>query len=215
MTHLSHRLRLIAIADTGCLEPERLLEVVREVLAAGAPAIQLRAKRDGAGAQVELARALRSATREAGALFFVNDRVDVALAVEADGAHLGDDDLPIAAARTIVPPGFLLGRSVDTPAEARTAARGGADYLGAGPVFPTASKPDAGAVLDAEGIRRIAAAVQLPVVAIGGIEPDNAEPVFAAGAAGVAVIRGVLLAMDPASAARALLVAAERTVRRF
>lgn len=210
MTHILRRqLRLIAIADTGCLEPEQLLEVVREVLAAGAPAIQLRAKRDAAGAQVELARALRVATREAGALFFVNDRLDVALAVGADGAHLGDDDLPIAAARAIVPPGFLLGRSVDTPAEAAAAAREGADYLGAGPVFPTASKEDAGRVLGADGLREIVTASKLPVVAIGGIEPRNAAEVFAAGVAGVAVIRGVLLAPNPAGATRALLTAAE------
>ncbi len=210
MTYILRRqLRLIVIADTACLEPERLLEVVREVLAAGAPAIQLRAKRDGAGAQVELARALRSAAREAGALLFVNDRVDVALAVEADGAHLGDDDLPIAAARRIVPPGFLLGRSVETPAEAAAAAREGADYLGAGPVFPTASKEDAGRVLGADGLREIVTASELPVVAIGGTEPRNAAEVFSAGVAGVAVIRGVLLAPNPAGATRALLTAAE------
>jgi thiamine-phosphate pyrophosphorylase len=210
MDALRNQLRLIVIADTGCLEPERLLDVVQRVLAAGAPAIQLRAKAAGAGAQIELARALREATRQAGALFFVNDRVDVALAVGADGAHLGDDDLPLGAARAIVPPGFLLGRSVDTPAEARAAVREGADYLGAGPVFPTTSKADAGAVLGPAGIREIAAATVLPTVAIGGIEPGNVDQVFATGAAGVAVIRGVLQAPDPAGAARALLAAAGR-----
>lgn len=210
MTHLSHRLRLIVIADTGIVEPERLLDVVQRVLAAGTPAIQLRAKAAGGGAQIELARALREATRQAGALFFVNDRVDVALAVGADGAHLGDDDLPIAGARAIVPPGFLLGRSVDTPAEALAAVREGADYLGAGPVFPTTSKADAGAVLGPAGIREIAAATVLPTVAIGGIEPGNVDQVFATGAAGVAVIRGVLQAPDPAGAARTLLSIASR-----
>jgi thiamine-phosphate pyrophosphorylase len=203
---LAERLALIVVTDAECGTDRELVEVVRAALAGGAPAVQLRAKTETSREMVELASRLLVETRAAGALLFVNDRVDVALAVGADGAHLGNDDLPIPAARRIAPPGFLLGRSVETLAEAEQAIHDGADYLGVGPVYATLSKADAGPVIGAEGVRAMCdAAGPAPVVGIGGIDATNAGEVAGAGAAGVAVIRAVMLAADPGAAAAALL----------
>jgi thiamine-phosphate diphosphorylase len=208
---LRDRLALIVISDPDCGEGRDLVEVVRAALAGGAPMIQLRAKDASAREMAGLARRLLVETRAAGALFFVNDRVDVALAALADGAHIGADDLPLEAARAIVPPGFLLGRSVDSPAEAAAAARAGADYLGVGPVFATGSKADAGPVVGLEGVRAACeAAGDLPVVGIGGIDAGNAAAVAEAGAAGVAVISAVMRAPDPRAAVERLLEGVRR-----
>jgi thiamine-phosphate pyrophosphorylase len=197
---LRSRLALIVIADPDAVADRALLEVVRAALQAGAPAIQLRAKALGTRDTVDLGRAIVTETRHSGALFFVNDRIDVALVVGADGAHLGDDDLPLPAARSITPPGFLLGRSVDTADQARRAEGEGADYVGLGPVYATASKADLGAPIGPEGVRAVVRSVTLPVVAIGGITMENAAAVIQAGAAGIAVIRSVVAAPDPAAA---------------
>ncbi len=202
---LAERLSLIVLTDEAQARGRSLVEVVRAALRGGAPAVQLRSKNATAREMVELARTLLAETQPTGALLFVNDRVDVALAAGADGAHLGDDDLPLTAARRIVPSGFLLGRSVETPEQARMAERGGADYLGAGPVFATASKPDAGTPIGLEGLRRVAGAVRIPVVAIGGIDHQNAAAVRSAGAAGIAVIRAIMQAEDPEREVRRLL----------
>ena len=205
MSGLAERLRLIVVTDPACGAGRSVVEVVRAALRGGAPAIQLRAKDATARETVALARLLRAETRAAGALLFVNDRVDVALAAGADGAHLGDDDLPLAAARAIVPPGFLLGMSADAPEGALRAARCGADYVGAGPVYATASKADAGEAVGPERIAAVAAAAGVPVVGIGGIDASNAGEVVRAGAAGVAVISAVMRAADPEAATRELL----------
>lgn len=179
--------------------------LVRAALAGGTPAVQLRAKQSTGREMFELAASLVRETRAAGALLFVNDRVDVALAAGADGAHVGDEDLPLAAARRATPPGFLLGRSVETVEQARRAERDGADYLGVGPVFRTGSKPDAGAPIGTSRVAEIAHAARIPSVGIGGITAVNSAEVLRAGAAGVAVIRAVLGDPDPEVAARALL----------
>jgi thiamine-phosphate pyrophosphorylase len=203
---LAERLALVVVTDAACGEGRELVEVVRAALAGGAPAVQLRAKRESTREMVELALRLGEETRRAGALLFVNDRLDVALAAGADGVHLGDDDLPLPAARRIAPAGFLIGRSVATPDEATQAVRDGADYLGVGPVFATLSKADAGDAIGAGGVRAVCAAARgVPVVGIGGIDAANAREVAAAGAAGVAVIRAVMLAADPEAATAALL----------
>jgi thiamine-phosphate pyrophosphorylase len=182
-----------------------VIDVVRAALRGGAPAIQLRMKDASAREMADAARALLAETRAAGALLFINDRVDVALAVGADGAHVGQDDLPAAAARRIAPPGFLLGVSAETPELARAAQADGADYVGVGPVYATGSKADAGDAVGRGRIAQVAAAARIPVVGIGGITIDKAPPVFHAGAAGVAVISAVMRADDPEAAVRALL----------
>lgn len=201
---LARRLELVVITDARCGEGRGLVDVVRAALRGGAPAVQLRAKTEPARQTVALARVLREETRAAGALLFVNDRLDVALVAGADGAHVGDDDIPVPAARRIVPPGFLLGRSVETPEQAARAREEGADYVGVGPVYETASKDDAGLPVGLARVSAVAEAAGVPVVGIGGIEAENAAEVARAGAAGVAVIRAVMQAPDPEEAVREL-----------
>ncbi len=207
---LGERLSLIVVTDADCGPGRALVDVVAAALRGGAPTVQLRAKHEGTREMLALAHRLRAETRRAGALFFVNDRIDVALAAGADGAHLGDDDLPVEMARSIVPPGFLIGKSVDSPEGARAAEREGADYLGVGPVHATPSKQDAGEAIGVGGVRAVRGATGLPVVAIGGIEEGNATEISAAGADGVAVIRAILRADDPEAAARRLVEAVKR-----
>lgn len=209
MTAPADRLRLVVITDPSCGEGREIVDVVRAALRGGAPCIQLRGKDQPAREQIALARALLAATRAAGALLLVNDRLDVALAAGADGVHLGQDDLPVEAARRIVPPGFLVGISAETAELARAAERGGADYVGTGPVYATGSKADAGDAIGCGRLAEVAAAVRIPIVAIGGIEAANAAEVAAAGAAGVAVISAVMRAADPERATRDLLRAFE------
>lgn len=205
MSALASRLRLIVVTDPSVPSGRTVLDVVRASLRGGAPSVQLRAKDSSAREAAQLARELLAETRAAGALLFINDRVDIALAVGADGAHLGDEDLPLVAARRIVPPGFLLGMSTDTVELAQQAERDGADYLGVGPVYGTASKADAGAPIGTSRIAEVAAAVRIPIVGIGGIHAGNAAAIIHAGAAGVAVISAVMHAADPKEATHALL----------
>lgn len=205
MTSLRDRLRLIVVTDPDCGAGRPVIDVVRAALRGGAPAVQLRMKDASAREMSEFARTLLVETRAAGALLFINNRVDVAIAVGADGAHVGQDDLPVHAARAIAPRGFLLGVSAETAELARAAEADGADYVGVGPVYVTGSKADAGDAVGVERIAEVAAAVRIPVVGIGGITIDNAPAVLRAGAAGIAVISAVMRADDPEAAARALL----------
>ncbi|MEX0912788.1 MAG: thiamine phosphate synthase [Gemmatimonadota bacterium] len=202
---LAERLSLMVITDPGASGGP--VAAAKAALEAGAPAVQLRWKDGAARELLELAGELRRATHDAGALFLVNDRVDIALAVGADGCHLGDDDIPLEAARRIAPPGFIIGRSVDTPDEARIAEAKGATYVGMGPVFPTGSKSNVGAVVGEAGITAARAQVRIPIVAIGGIGAAEATGVARAGADGIAVISAVMHAPDPGAATRRLLEA--------
>lgn len=202
-------LRLIVITDRELAGARPVVDIVAAALQAGAPAIQLRDKTASARDVLEEALELRDLTRAHGALLFVNDRFDVALAAGADGAHLGPADIPIAAAREAVPSGFLLGYSTDDPAEARRAERDGADYIGCGAVFGTATKPEAAAErLGLQGLGAVVTAVSIPVVGIGGITAENAYEVFATGAAGVAVVGAVMAADAPGEVTRRILAAA-------
>lgn len=215
MTHADHsparvdpaRLRLIVITDADLAGPRGIEEVVAAALDAGAPCIQLRDKRSAAGELLLRARRLRQLTQAHGALLFVNDRMDVALASGADGVHLGPHDLPVAEARRSAPGGFLIGCSTDDPAEAARARAAGADYVGCGTVWATASKPDAGEAIGSEGLARVARAASIPVVGIGGITPGRAGELAGTGAVGMAVIGAVMGAADPGDATRRLLAA--------
>lgn len=202
---LARRLRLIVITDRGLAAPREVTDVLRAALQAGAPAVQLRDKGLPPRDLLPLGQRLRAETRDAGALFFVNDRLDLALALDADGVHLGADDLPVAAARRIAPPGFLIGFSADEPGAAREAIAAGADYIGCGTVFPTGTKADAGEVIGVWRLAEVVRCVAAPVVAIGGITGQRASRVFAAGAAGCAVVSAVMAADDPGRAVRELL----------
>lgn len=199
-------LRLIVITDAQIAAPRDVMDVVAEALAAGAPAIQLRDKRATARELVEQARALRTITNQFNALLFVNDRLDVALAAEADGVHLGPDDVPLAAARAAVPERFLIGISTDDPAVAAQGEREGASYIGCGAIFGTTSKAEvAGEAIGAQRLAAVVGAVSIPVVGIGGIEPANVSEVAAAGAAGCAVIGAIMKSSNVAQTVTSLL----------
>ncbi|MCG6989339.1 MAG: thiamine phosphate synthase [Gemmatimonadetes bacterium] len=202
---VEERLRLVVVTDAPLAAPRTVEEVVARALEGGARAVQLRNKGDSAGDILALGRTLRTLTRAAGALLFVNDRLDVALAVDADGVHVGPEDLPVAAVRAVSPPGFLVGRSARDPDVARRAVREGADYIGCGSVYPTSTKTDVGDIIGLEGLGRVVESVEVPVLAIGGITAERASDVAATGAAGIAAVGAVMRAADPAAAARAFL----------
>lgn len=152
-----------------------------------------------------LAEVVRRFVRDLPVPVVVNDRVDVALAAGAAGVHVGADDLPVAAVRAIAPAMFIVGASLGSDDEAANAAT--ADYVGIGPVFGTASKPDAGTAIGTSGFARLSALTGAPGIAIGGITPDNARALAAAGAHGVAAMASIFGAADPERAARALRAA--------
>lgn len=181
-------------------------EIVAAAIDGGVTAVQLREKNATVRERYELATELREQTRTAGVTFIVNDRVDIAAAVDADGVHLGDDDLPIPAAREVLGSERCIGRSVSTVEAAEAAERAGADYLGVGAIYATTSKdvPDAEAEIGIETVADITAVVDVPIVGIGGVTPENARDVVAAGADGVAVISAITAADDPAAATRQL-----------
>jgi thiamine-phosphate pyrophosphorylase len=206
---LARTLRVLVITDAALAAPRPVPRVVASALAAGARAIQLRSKGSTARELLALTRELLALTRPAGALLFVNDRFDVALAGGADGAHLGPEDVPLAAARRVVPPGFLLGASTDDPDHARRAEAEGADYIGCGAVWRTGTKDVGGEEIGTERLRAVVGAVRIPVVAIGGITVQRAREVAPTGAAGVAVVRTVMAATDPSAEVRGLLGAFE------
>lgn len=202
---LAPRLRLMLLTrpDPACGRP--LPEVVDACLEAGATAVQLRHKGVEGGELHREALRLRRVARRHDALFLVNDRADVALASGADGVHLGPDDPPVAAIRRTAPEGFVIGYSTDEPDDAVEAAADGADYLGVGAVYGTRSKPGLeDEAVGPERVRRVLEAAELPGVGIGGITPDNAAPVYRAGA-GVAVLGAVMDADDPAGVVRELV----------
>ena len=180
-----------------------LERAVMGALDSGVNLVQLREKTLPAKELYELGRRLRRLTTEAGAALVVNDRVDVALAVHADGVHLSESSLPLAPARKLIGDG-LVGRSVHALAGALQAGRDGADYLILGTIFTSASHPGQPAV-GPRLIRKVKTRVKAPVLAIGGITPDNAAQVIADGASGVAVIRAILGADHPEHAARRLV----------
>lgn len=180
------------------------MEVVRAALEGGADAIQIRDKSSTAYNLSRVTAEIQPLARKFGAALLVNDRVDVALITGADGAHVGQDDLPARDARRLLPRPRLIGVSVGTIEDAKRAQKDGADYVGVGPVFRTATKPDAGEPLGLERLAQIAAAISIPAVAIGGINADNVVRVFEAGALGAAVISHVVSAEDITAAARSL-----------
>jgi thiamine-phosphate pyrophosphorylase len=177
-------------------------DLAAALLAGGARVLQLRLKAATSRELLDVARAIRALTRPAGGLLLVNDRPDVAHAAEADGVHLGEDDLPVAAARAVLAPGAIIGLSTHDVAQARAAAAAGADYLGIGPIFTTTTKANALAAGGLALVREVRAAVSLPLVAIGGITPDTALAVRTAGADAVAMIGALVRAPDVTAAVR-------------
>ena len=184
-------------------EGRTTLEAVEAAVAGGVGAVQLREKDRSARERYHLGRKLREVTRDADVTFVVNDRVDLARAVDADGVHLGDDDLPVAVAREQLGTDAVIGRSVSFVDDARRAQKAGADYLGVGAVYATGSKDDIDDdehEIGPDRVGDVVDAVDVPVVGIGGVTADNAAPVVEAGADGVAVITEIAAADDPEAA---------------
>lgn len=187
---------------------------VEAAIQGGATLVQLREKGITTREWLQVGEAVLAVCRRYGVPLIINDRVDVALALGADGVHVGPDDMPVALARRLMGPDKLVGASAGTPEEARQAEADGADYIGIGAVYATGSKGDAGEPIGVEGFRRVkAAAPALPAVAIAGITADNAPEVVRAGAQGVAVISAVFGAPDPREAARRLREAVDAGMR--
>ncbi|HEX9418526.1 MAG TPA: thiamine phosphate synthase [Methylomirabilota bacterium] len=195
---------LYVILDQGATGDRDLVLVLDAVLEGGCRVVQLREKTMPLGDLFPVARALRRRCREAGCLFIVNDRVDLALSVEADGVHVGQDDLPASEARRLLRPGMILGVSTHDESQARRARDDGADYVAVGSMFPTGSKAGF-RLVGPDLIRRVRPEIPAPLVAIGGITLDNVTEVIQAGADAVAVISAVCAAPDPASASRRFL----------
>ena len=190
--------------------------IVEQALEGGVDAVQIREKHHGAREQLAVANAVRERLQAAGVPLIINDRIDVAAAVGADGVHLGDDDLPVAVAREQLGETALIGRSVSTVKAARAAEAAGADYLGVGAVYATSSKDvsEPEQAIGVDVVEAIADAVDIPLVAIGGVTADNADEAVAAGADGVAVITAITQADDPAAATRELTDAVTTGKRR-
>jgi thiamine-phosphate pyrophosphorylase len=194
-------LTLVAITDGAQRGTDEIVQRALACVRGGATMVQLRLKDAEARTQVEVARALVSALPD-GIPLIMNDRADLAIASGAAGVHVGPEDLPVAAVRRILGPDRIIGLSVGNDVEALEAS--GADYVGIGPVYATASKGDAGDAIGVEELERLAVLCARPAVGVGGIDASNAAEVIAAGARGAAVIRALFSASDPEAAARSL-----------
>jgi thiamine-phosphate pyrophosphorylase len=197
---------LYVVTDRQLTGGRPLLTVVEAALRGGARAFQLREKDLTPRELYPLALEMRQLTRAYGARLLVNDRIDVALAVGADGVHLTTVSLPAHVARQLLGPERLIGISTHNLAEARAAAEGGADFVVFGPVFFTPSKAPYGQPVGLDSLRAVRAAVKIPILAIGGVKKANLDQVLAAGAEGIAVISAIISADDPAAATQDLLV---------
>lgn len=183
------------VTDDGCLQGRALIDCVREALEGGVTLVQYRAKTASSAEMYAEALQLKALCDSFNVPLIINDRLDIAMAVGAAGVHLGQDDLPCAAARKILGEDYIIGVSAHNPAEAKAALQSGADYLGCGAVFGTATKADV-KKLGTEGLAAICKAKGLPVVGIGGVTADNYREVRAAGADGAAIVSGILAQPD-------------------
>jgi thiamine-phosphate pyrophosphorylase len=195
---------LYLVTDSSLSRGRSSLEIVDAAISGGATMVQYRDKNATTRAMIEEARALLELCRARGVPFIVNDRADVALAVDADGLHVGQDDMPAALARRILGSGKILGVSAGNIEEALRAAAEGADYIGASPIFSTPTKPDAPRPMGLEGLRALARRIERPVVAIGGINAPNAAAIIGSGAVGIAVVSAIVSADDVEAATREL-----------
>jgi thiamine-phosphate pyrophosphorylase len=186
------RYGLYVITDEGIAHGISHVEIARKVAEGGADIIQLRDKARTSKDLLSIAIQIREIAHAASASFIVNDRLDLALASDADGVHLGHEDLPVAFARRISPRAFVIGTSVRTVQEALIAETEGADYVALSPIFDTSTKPDAGPGNGLQRLKEIKSAISIPVIAIGGINKGNVGQVMGTGADGVAVISAIV-----------------------
>jgi thiamine-phosphate pyrophosphorylase len=202
---------LYLVTDAALSRGRSQRHIVEAAIRGGVTLVQYRAKEASTRTMIEEAAELCGICRVAGVPFIVNDRVDVALAVHADGVHVGQDDMPAALARELLGAGKILGVSAGNLEEARRALADGADYIGASPIFSTPTKPDAPRPMGLEGLQSIAGSIPIPVVAIGGINEGNAAAMLRCGAAGIAVVSAIVSAEDVEGAARSLRAALEQS----
>lgn len=198
---LPHALRLYLVTDQASLRGRPLADVVAAAVQGGVSCVQLREKNLPTRDFVALACALQHLLTPLAVPLIINDRLDVALACKAQGIHLGQSDMPVALARQLLPPGVFIGLSVETPDDVRRAAGQPVDYLGVSPIFQTPTKTDTAAPWGLAGLRQVRAMTALPLVAIGGIHPGNAQAVLQAGADALAVVSAICAADDPCAAA--------------
>lgn len=209
-------LSLYLVLDPVLCGEKGMVETARVAAAAGATMVQLRDKQADTRRMIETGRALKHALQGTGALLVVNDDVEAAVAIGADGVHVGQSDMAVLQVREKIGREMVLGLSVETVERALRVDARLVDYVGAGPIFATGTKPDHDAPIGFDGFGRIVDALTLPVVAIGGLKADHAAPCLAAGASGLAVVSAICGTPDPAAAARnmARAIAAAREENR-
>jgi thiamine-phosphate pyrophosphorylase len=195
---------LYLVTDRRLAKGRSTLDIVRAAVQGGVTCVQLREKNRPTREFIAEALTIRAFLKARGFASIINDRVDIALAVGADGVHLGQTDMPLDMARALVGNSMLIGISVESLEEAVQAEAGGADYLGISPIYPTPTKTDTAPPLGLQGLRAIRHAVSLPLVGIGGLNLQNAAPVIQHGADGIAVVSAIVAAADPQQAARQL-----------
>ena len=196
--------KLHVLTDTVLQSRFSHRDLTKMAIEGGADTIQFRQKSGSTRWMIEVASEMKHICGKVGAAFIVNDRLDVALAAGADGVHLGQDDFPIPLARELLGQKMIIGASASNMEEVEKCLVDGADYVGFGPVYPTTSKDDAGVVKGIEILAEVAKAVPVPIIAIGGISPDNVSEVLQAGVHGIAVISSVCCQEDPEQATKAL-----------
>ena len=201
--------RLCVVTDRDLARGRPLVEVVSRAVMGGATMVQLREKTATTRSFVEEARALKSVLAGRHVPLLVNDRADIALAIDADGVHVGQTDMPVAAVRAMLGPGKLVGLSITDAEQIARADADEADYLGIGPIHPQATKADASAPLGLGGFARLRRLTRKPVLAIGGVKAADVPMLVEEGADGVAVVSAVMAAEDPEAAARAFIAAFE------
>lgn len=196
---------LYLVTDRGLAGGRSTLEIVTAAVNGGASIVQLREKQCPTLEFIEQALSVKAFLKTRNIPLIINDRVDVAQAVKADGVHLGQTDMPLETARGILGDTMLIGISAECLADAIAAEKGGANYLGVSPIYATPTKTDTAPALGLEGLREIRRAVKLPLVGIGGLKRDNTAAVIRNGADGVAVVSAIVAADDPEAATRELL----------
>ena len=205
---------LYLVTDRGLARGRSTLEIISAAVHGGATVVQLREKDCTTRDFIEQALTIKEFLKDRGVPLIINDRVDVAQAVRADGVHLGQTDMPLGLAKKVLGDSMIIGISAESLEDAVEAEKGGADYLGVSPIYATPTKTDTAPPLGLEGLREIRKTVRLPIVGIGGLNRDNAAEVIRNGADGVAVVSAIVAADDPQTAAddlRQIILEAQQT----
>lgn len=195
-------LRLCLVTDRGLARSRPLVDIAAAAIRGGVTIVQLREKAATTRDFLDEARALKALLAPLGIPLIINDRVDIALAVDADGVHVGQTDMPVEEVRRLAGPGKIVGLSITNETQITRPDAAAADYLGIGPLYLQQTKDNASSPLGVEGFQRLRALTQKPVMAIGGLKPNNSAPVLAAGADGLAVVSAIVTADEPEAVAR-------------